>query len=110
MDTLMMNIYLPVYLPDPDISINALGGSWCKKGGVLLCKTKSERNRSLFSKELEISSKRCCVNDRQLDPVSVIHRRHASKICGPEEILEVRFRIKGTERQYLIFIYKEQKR
>lgn len=106
MDTLMMNIYLP----DPDISINALGGSWCKKGGVLLCKTKSERNRSLFSKELEISSKRCCVNDRQLDPVSVIQRRHASKICGPEEILEVRFRIKGTERQYLIFIYKEQKR
>lgn len=110
MDTLMMNIYLPVYLPDPDISINALGGSWCKEGGVLLCKTKSERNCSLFSKELEISSKRCCVNDRQLDPGSVIHRRHASKIYGPEEILEVRFRIKGTERQYLIFIYKEQKR
>lgn len=110
MDTLMMNIYLPVYLPDPDISINALGGSWCKEGGVLLCKTKSERNCSLFSKELESSSKRCCVNDRQLDPGSVIHRRHASKIYGPEEILELRFRIKGTERQYLIFIYKEQKR
>lgn len=62
---------------------------------MFLCKMKSVRNCSLFSKELEkISSERCCemTEGRNLGPKE--QQRHSSMSYGLGEILELAFGIK----------------